>query len=1213
MTGNVSMAQQTATPPAPSAKTAPADEITTVLVIGARASQQSAIARKKNAATAQDSIIAEDVGAFPDRNVADAISRIAGVALDRGDYGEGVSVSIRGNGPDLTRVEMDGQGVQAAGGADGLNNMTAGSDGGRGVEMRNLSSDLIKSVDVVKGSTAEMTEGSLGGAIIIKTRTGLDFAKPYYSLRLAANQNSINKKITPDMNLVLTNKFLDNRLGILLNVTKTVSSNENHNIGMGGSNNQIGPVRNIDFDNSPEKTFSFQPQTINTSNPLATTPLVTSTLAAGGTFKSATPQELVTKSAGAKSKAECATLFPQFTVAEQNAFPTASNNRTNAINQRQLELLTCLNQWNDYTPNLIRPFVNRAEDSRLSGDLRFDFKVNNNLSVYLKYNGSRNTVTSYTESSGYGDPSFNGTGTFTDVAATGARTPISGNYAFYDTPSFRSGGPIANGTVTNIIPGTVKVDAAHHVIAYHISDGGASSNSTLIESGTDTQYTQGGGTYKNGGFKAELMIGSSHSEFYRMERRLGIGFTTGEVAYDLLPNGLWNTTTLAPGKSDLTAVDNYWNPAAPVAAAAVVASATTKASPAYTASQTASYTPRVGLTMQNPRIIDTGEKTMKLDTSYSLNDKIPFFTLLKAGLNFRNTDVAAYYTGGFTIRDPVGTYGSASYVPGLYMPTNNFRSTFQACVDTPGSLGAGGQPCAYGYTPSADPAHALEGNYVLTKAQYLNAIATSLTYPNSRYFNSDPNRPANLQDGWYTLDINKFYNAIGVQNYNLDCIKFCMGSDGVMREQAKTAMSEKVKAAYVSADFELDHIPFTTRSLPFGMEIDGNIGYRMINTAVAAQGTMTFVTIAKTAAYNPLDRENAAGITTRTFRQSSSIQATNNDFMPVYNVALWAIPSKLVLRYNRAKTIARPGVGRLLPAGTCTYDERNVGLLDTDGSETDMSCGNSILGNPNLKPQTNTNQNWSLEWYANKDTMLSVSYFKQEGKVGAPTAVENVSGTKLFEGADVNDPGTGASLADTEFTFRRYTNQTPSTRRGLEFSSKTAFTFLPSVLKYTGLDANYTRVRSALASGQILDLVTGSEMPLRGEPKYSYNASLWYDDGAFSARLALQVVAPVFNCISGCENTAVNNYPVIGLNTVRAPVYAPALPNFSIGTRYIDAKAAYKFKNGIEVFIEGRNLNSSHTGSNTGGYGNYADGTAQRLNDKYAGRKLMIGLNIKSL
>ena len=204
-------AAQDAKPDAPAPA---ATEIKTVVVQGQRAAQQSGIERKKNAATAMDSIVADDVGAFPDRNIGEAISRIAGVALDRGDFGEGVSVAIRGNSADLTRVEIDGQGVQSAGGTD-MN----GGGSGRGVEFRSLSADLIKSVDVVKGATADMTEGSLGGGIIIKTRTSLDFKDPFYSLRLAGSQGSLNKEWSPDTNLILTRKFFDNRFGVMLNAS----------------------------------------------------------------------------------------------------------------------------------------------------------------------------------------------------------------------------------------------------------------------------------------------------------------------------------------------------------------------------------------------------------------------------------------------------------------------------------------------------------------------------------------------------------------------------------------------------------------------------------------------------------------------------------------------------------------------------------------------------------------------------------------------------------------------------------------------------------------------------------------------------------------------------------------------------------------------------------------------------------------------------------
>src|SRR5687767_1591451 len=84
-----------------------------ILIVGTRASQQSAIDRKKNARTATDSIVADDIGSFPDRNVAEAISRVPGVALGRNEFGEGESVAVRGNGPDLTRVELDGIGMMS--------------------------------------------------------------------------------------------------------------------------------------------------------------------------------------------------------------------------------------------------------------------------------------------------------------------------------------------------------------------------------------------------------------------------------------------------------------------------------------------------------------------------------------------------------------------------------------------------------------------------------------------------------------------------------------------------------------------------------------------------------------------------------------------------------------------------------------------------------------------------------------------------------------------------------------------------------------------------------------------------------------------------------------------------------------------------------------------------------------------------------------------
>ncbi len=144
-------AQQAAAPAAaasaPAAKPA-AKELTqldTVVVSGIRSSIRSANDRKKNASTVQDSIVAEDIDQFPDKNVGEALSRVTGVQLSR-DFGEGTQVSIRGVEPDLNRIQIDGMTV-----------LNSGGGAGRGADLRELPAEMIQSIDVIKGVTADMT------------------------------------------------------------------------------------------------------------------------------------------------------------------------------------------------------------------------------------------------------------------------------------------------------------------------------------------------------------------------------------------------------------------------------------------------------------------------------------------------------------------------------------------------------------------------------------------------------------------------------------------------------------------------------------------------------------------------------------------------------------------------------------------------------------------------------------------------------------------------------------------------------------------------------------------------------------------------------------------------------------------------------------------------------------------------------------------------
>jgi hypothetical protein len=264
------------------------------------------------------------------------------------------------------------------------------------------------------------------------------------------------------------------------------------------------------------------------------------------------------------------------------------------------------------------------------------------------------------------------------------------------------------------------------------------------------------------------------------------------------------------------------------------------------------------------------------------------------------------------------------------------------------------------------------------------------------------------------------------------------------------------------------------------------------------------------------------------------------------------------------------------------------------------------MGNPALRAYQNVNQNLSVEYYPNKDTMFSVSAYKQEGIIGG--AMTQHVANQVFAGTGVVDPVTGESLADKTFDYNTYINGPASTRRGVEFSTKTAFTFLPWKLRYTGLDANYTRQRSDGARLAV-DLLTGEALPPLGEPKYSYNYALWYDDGKLSARIAVQVVAKKWGGFSPQGARTLGNFPAVLAPYIHLP-YNPGLPQWTDATRYIDGKIGYKFSPNLEVFVEGRNLGNATTSSSEGPSGAYAE-VPTLLGYNYPGRRITVGLNFR--
>jgi TonB-dependent receptor len=1176
-----------------------------IIVVGSRASQQSANSRKKLARTATDSIVADDIGSFPDRNVNEAISRVPGVALGRNEFGEGESVAIRGNGPDLTRVELDGVGVQSTNGiALGL---------GRGADMRELPAELVKSIDVVKGSTADMTEGGLGGSIQIKTRTGLDFKKPYFSLRAGAQQNSLGEKWRPDFNAVAGGRFLDDRLGVIVSGTYTRVQNNGHNYENTTSNNR-NYARFFDFDQSPEKTFSYNPATVGTD--AADVAFANSMAPDGSTL---TPRELVGLAAGATSKAQCLTLFPDNPNGNSAGLSTATINAQR--NQRILEQQTCLNQWNDYTPSLIRHLMNTQDEKRYSIDARLDYRLTDTLTVYAKgmFNSryvddrfrTRTPVTMFNQ---------NLQGTFVDTTTgydrfrTVAPSAPAGYYLFdpnFGLNSVTSGTPAQPfptfGNVLNVVPSSVVVDEDHNVTKMTLTNNsvGIDEINNIIDS--KSRYGQVGAEWRpTDRLFVEAFGGMTQTETKRGDMRTGRSYAYGDATLTLQPNGLWDIDL--PSGYDESNPSNFVQLAVPrcvnaaltppscVGQNAVVAGEfvpASRATPAYTVGQLPAVTPSFSVSY-SPALGQAEERLGKLDATWDTKDLLPLITRVKVGGMYRNNKLDRWGGGGYTVSTPVGTFGTATYVPGVYVPTANVRGSVRACEPTATSTVS----CNYGYVPSADPRAVRSGVDTLTAAEMRALFAATAYDQESNYFNGLPNR-GDLPPAWQGIRTAELFSALGASDFmNFDCIKVCEGSDGKMYAQPVQSTNETIKNIYGMVDFEA--------KLPLGLLFNGNVGLRGVFANVKGSGLLTLTAIKKTAAYNAANPNAAAGITTQSFATNTSVDSTTTDWLPSVNLNLWAFNETLVLRLYGGKTMSRPAPGNLLPGGTCTVDER---IADGDVLG-DYGCSGRV-GNPALAPFTAWNYNAALEWYPNADTLFSVAYGKLDVKIGNPIAVTRIA--TPFAGSDLVDSVTGEPLADFEFNVPTWANGPGYKRNIWEFNVKTAFTFLPWFLKHTGFDGNMSILQSAATSGQ-MDPLSGDVMLPPDESKYYTNASLWYDDGKLNMRVTYQKRSQRFSCITPCGGNNIDtNYPGEQWTNVRlvAPGWNPGVARFQDGSAFIDAKISYNITRNFQVYLEGRNVMRESQTVSTGDYIPFADGTPRIFRMSYGGRRILTGVRIQ--
>ncbi len=310
---------------------------------------------------------------------------------------------------------------------------------------------------------------------------------------------------------------------------------------------------------------------------------------------------------------------------------------------------------------------------------------------------------------------------------------------------------------------------------------------------------------------------------------------------------------------------------------------------------------------------------------------------------------------------------------------------------------------------------------------------------------------------------------------------------------------ETDQGGFVMADFS-----FKLGAMP----IRGNAGVRVVQTEQAATGYQA-----------------GGGGTEVTVTQ------TYTDTLPSINLAA-NLTKDIILRVAAAKVMARPQLGNLNPGGT----------ISTTGTLSVTS------GNPLLKPFRATTLDLSAEWYVARNTFVGLGVFHKD----IDTYIQSLRTTIPFR-----DTGLPLSLLPSNFTgdevFQVTTpiNTNGGKLSGFEINWQQPFTFLPGAFSNMGLLVNYTQVKSKIDYQVSPTSATVIRDDLLNLSPKSWNLTLYYDDGTFSARVSAANRSGFLTRVPGQ-----NNNDVEGKNA----------------STNVDASISYKLTPNLDLTLEGVNL-----------------------------------------
>ena len=192
------------------AKKPDVQQLDAVEVTGIRKSLETSLDLKRSARGLVDGIVAEDIGKFPDTNLAESLSRISGVSVERYN-GEGTRITVRGMGPDFNLVLLNGRQMPGS-------NFDGGAPSSRSFDFSNLASDGIAALEVYKTSRASSPTGGMGATVNVRTQRPFDIKETVAQIgvKLVNDETARNvpleeqgKKVTPELNAIYSTQSKD--------------------------------------------------------------------------------------------------------------------------------------------------------------------------------------------------------------------------------------------------------------------------------------------------------------------------------------------------------------------------------------------------------------------------------------------------------------------------------------------------------------------------------------------------------------------------------------------------------------------------------------------------------------------------------------------------------------------------------------------------------------------------------------------------------------------------------------------------------------------------------------------------------------------------------------------------------------------------------------------------------------------------------------------